>query len=227
MAKDKQKIDLLLHMYQELGTRISRVEKDLDEFLNSKNDDPLKNDISKSIPVVERSSSKNGVLYKSSESSKLPEILDESSKDKPLPPIDSRIREYVSFDDIPADEIVMYRGHRVEIPRVKFNDPEKQRRYDVARAEVFELLNEGSGTPIYDIEKPIVKDNWAEVALCKELSKDPAIKVAVADVISALTRFRKKLTVYVHNHRGIETMLRADKTEDLLSIAYKIREFMK
>lgn len=63
--------------------------------------------------------------------------------------------------------------------------------------------------------------------LSEELSKVPAFKVAVADVISALTRFRKKLTVYVNNHRGIETMLRSDKTEDLLSIAYKIREFMK
>lgn len=121
----------------------------------------------------------------------------------------------------------MYRGHRVEVPRVKFSGPKKQSRYDVARAEVFGLLNEGSGTPIYDIEKPIVKDNRAETALCKKLSKDPAFRAAVADVFSALTRFRKKLTVYVNNHRGIETMLRADKTEDLLSIAYKIREFMK
>lgn len=227
MAKDIKRTELLLHMYQGLGARISRVEKDLEELINSKNDDPLKNDISKSIPVVERSSSKNGVLYKSSESSKLPEILDGESISSPLPPIDSRIKEYASFDDIPADEIVMYRGQRIEIPRVKFSDPEKQNRFDEARAEIFELLNEGSGTIIYDIEKPIVKDNWAEVALCKELSKDPAFRVAVADVISALTRFRKKLTVYVNNHHGIETMLRADKTEDLLSIAYKIREFMK
>lgn len=227
MAKDIKRTELLLHMYQDLSARISRVGKDLEELINSKNDDPLKNEISKSIPVVERSSSKNSVLYKSSESSKLPEILDESSKDKPLPPIDNRIREYASFDDIPADEIVMYRGHRVEIPRLLFKDPATQKRFDEARAEVFKLLNEGSGTPIYDVEKPIVKDNWAEVALCKELSKDPAFRVAVADVISALTRFRKKLTVYVNNHRGIETMLRADKTEDLLSIAYKIREFIK
>lgn len=227
MAKDIKRTELLLHMYKELGARISRVEKDLEELINSKNDDPLKNDISKSIPVVERSSSKNSVLYKSSESSKLPEILDGESISSPLPPIDSRIKEYASFDDIPDDEIAMYRGHRVEIPRLLFKDPATQKRFDEARAEVFELLNEGSGTIIYDIEKPIVKDSWAEVALCKELSKDPAFKVAVADVISALTRFRKKLTVYVNNHRGIETMLRADKTEDLLSIAYKIREFMK
>lgn len=227
MAKDIKRTELLLHMYQELSTRISRVEKDLEDFLNSKNDDPLKNDISKSIPVVERSSSKNSVLYKSSESSKLPEILDESSKDKPLLPIDSRIKEYASFDDIPDDEIAMYRGHQVEVPRLLFKDPATQKRFDEARAEIFELLNEGSGTIIYDIEKPIVKDNWAEVALYKELGKDPAFKVAVADVISALTRFRKKLTVYVNNHRGIETVLRADKTEDLLSIVYKIREFMK
>ena len=223
MAKDIKRTELLLHMYQELGARISRVEKDLEELINSKNDDPLKNEISKSIPVVERSSSKNSVLYKSSQSSKLPEILDGESISSPLPPIENRIREYFFIDD----KIAMYRGHRVEIPIVKFSDPEKQSRYDVARAEVFGLLNEGSGTPIYDIEKPIVKDNWAETALCKELSKDPAFRVAVADVISALTRFRKKLTVYVNNHRGIETMLRADKTEDLLLIAYKIREFMK
>lgn len=227
MAKDIKRTELLLHMYQELSARISRVEKDLEEFLNSKNDDPLKNEISKSIPVVERSSSKNRVFYESSQSSKLPEILDEESISSPLPPIENRVKEYASFDDIPDDEIAMYRGHQVEVPRLLFKDPATQKRFDEARAEIFELLNEGSGTIIYDIEKPIVKDNWAEVALCKELSKDPALKVAVADVISALTRFRKKLTVYVNNHHGIETMLRADKTEDLLSIAYKIREFMK
>lgn len=227
MAKDIKRTELLLHMYQELSARISRVEKDLEELINSKNDDPLKNDISKSIPVVERSSSKNGVLYKSSQSSKLSEILDGESISSPLPPIDNKVKEYSSIDDIPDSEIGMYRGHPVCVPIVKFNDPEKQSRYDTARAAVLGLLNEGSGTPIYDVEKPIVKDNEAETALCKELSKDPAFKVAVADVISALTRFRKKLTVYVNNHRGIETMLRADKTEDLLSIAYKIREFMK
>lgn len=227
MAKDIKRIELLLHMYQELSARISRVEKDLDDFIYSKNDDPFKNDISKSIPVVERSSSKNDVPYESSQSNKLLEILDEGSINSPLPPIDNRIREYYPIEDTPDGEISMYRGHPVSVPRVKFNDPEKQSRYDVARAEVFRLLNEGSGTPIYNIEKPIAKDNWAEVALCKELSKDPALRVAVADVISALTRFRKKLTVYVNNHREIETMLRTDKTEDLLSIAYKIREFMK
>lgn len=159
MAKDIKRTELLLHMYQELGARISRVEKDLEELINSKNDDPLKNEISKSIPVVERSSSKNDVLYKSSQSSKLPEILDGESINSPLPTIDNRIREYTSFDDIPGDEIWMYRGHRVEIPRVKFKDPEEQSRYDVARTEIFELLNEGSGSPIYDIERPIVKDN--------------------------------------------------------------------
>ena len=227
MAKDIKRTELLLHMYQELGARISRVEKDLEELINSKNDDPLKNDISKSIPVVERSSSKNDVLYKSSQSSKLPEILDGESISSPLPPIDNRIKEYVFIDDIPDDEIGMYRGHPVCVPIVKFNDPDKQSRYDSARAAVLGLLNEGSGTPIYDVEKPIVKDTEAEIALCKELSKDPAFRVAVADVISALTRFHKKLTVYMNNHREIETMLRADKTEDLLSIAYKIREFMK
>ena len=227
MAKDIKRTELLLHMYQELSARISRVEKDLEEFLNSKNDDPLKNEISKSIPVVERSSSKNGDFNTPSQSSKLPEILDEESISSPLPPIDNRIKEYASFDDIPEGEIAVYRGYPVCIPRVKFRDPEKQNRYDVARAEVFGLLNEGSGTPIYDVEKPIVKDTEAEIALCKELSKDPAFRVAVADVISALTRFHKKLTVYMNNHREIETMLRADKTEDLLSIAYKIREFMK
>ena len=227
MAKDIKRIELLLHMYQELSARISRVEKDLDDFIHSKNDDPFNSDISKSIPVVERSSSKNGVLYKSSQSSKLSEILDEESINSPLPPIDNKVKEYFSIDDVSDGEISMYRGHRVSVPRVKFSDHEKQSRYDVARAEVFGLLNEGSGTPIYDVEKPIVKDNGAETALCKELSKDPAFRVAVADVISALTRFRKKLTVYVNNHRGIETMLREDKTEDLLLIAYKIREFMK
>lgn len=227
MAKDIKRTELLLHMYQELGARISRVEKDLNELINSKNDDPLKNEISKSIPVVERSSSKNGDFNTPSQSSELPKILDGESINSPLPPIDNRIREYCPIEDTPDSEIGMYRGHPVSIPIVKFNDPEKQSRYDSARAAVLGLLNEGSGTPIYDIEKPIAKDNWAETALCKELSKDPAFRAAVADVISALTRLRKKLTVYVNNHRGIETMLRADKTEDLLSIAYKIREFMK
>lgn len=159
MAKDIKRTELLLHMYQDLSARVSRVEKDLDELINSKNDDPLKNDISKSIPVVERSSNKNDILNDSSQSNKLSEILDKTSKIEPLPPIDSRIKEYASFDDIPDDEISMYRGQRIEIPIVKFSDPEKQNRYNVARAEIFGLLNEGSGSPIYDIAKPTVKDN--------------------------------------------------------------------
>lgn len=86
MAKDIKRTELLLYMYQELGARISRVEKDLEELINSKNDNPLKNEISKSIPVVERSSSKNGDFNTPSQSSKLPEILDEESINSPLPP---------------------------------------------------------------------------------------------------------------------------------------------
>lgn len=228
MAKDIKRTELLLHMYQELGARISRVEKDLEDFLNSKNDDPFKNDISKSIPVVERSSSKNDVLYKSSESSKISEILDETSKNGPLPPIENRIREYLPIEDIPADEIVMYRGHRVEIPIVKFSDPEKQSRYDVARAEVFELLNEGSGTPIYDIEKPIVKDNEAEVSLCKELSKDFAVRTSAKDVQTACARFYNSLwSVYATGViGGANPVFYEDNCQDLALLAHKICDLM-
>lgn len=196
MAKDIKRTELLLHMYQELGARVSRVEKDLDELINSKNDDPLKNEISKSIPVVERSSSKNDVLYDSSQSSKLPEILNGESISSPLPPIDSRIKEYASFDDIPDNEVGMYRGHRVEVPRFLFKDPTTQKRYDEARTEIFELLNDGSGTPIYDIAKPTVKDADAVTTVCKELSKVPAIKTAANDVRIALGRFRSALIQY-------------------------------
>ena len=224
MAKDIKRTELLLHMYQELGARISRVEKDLEELINSKNDDPLKNEISKSIPVVERSSSKNDNFNTPSQSSKLPEILDGESISSPLPPIDSRIKEYASFDDIPGSEIGMYRGHRVEIPRVKFSDPEKQNRYDSARAEVFELLNEGSGTPIYDIERPIVKDTDAAAALCKELSKVPAIKTAANDVRIALGRFRSALIQYDDEYPGIKRIFKR-KWCNLVEIANTIIYF--
>ena len=223
MAKDIKRTELLLHMYQELSTRISRVEKDLDEFLNSKNDDPLKNEISKSIPVVERSSSKNNVLYESSQSNKLSEILNKTSKDKPLPPIEDRIREYASFDDIPEGRIGMYRGHRVEVPRVKFSDPEKQGRYDTARAEIFELLNEGSGTPIYDIARPIAKDTEAEVALCEELSKIPAIKTAIKDVKIALLRCYRTLLSNTSQHPNIQNII---KESNFMNIIDKIWDFM-
>lgn len=223
MAKDIKRTELLLHMYQELGARISRVEKDLDELINSKNDDPLKNDISKSISVVERSSSKNNILNDSSQSNKLSEILDGESISSPLPPIANRIREYASFDDISDDEIAMYRGHRVEIPRVKFSDPEKQSRYDSARAEVFGLLNKGSGTPIYDIEKPIVKDTDAAAAVYKELSEVPAIKAAIKDVRTAVFRCQKKLSDIALEYPDIRKII---KKNNIITTVDKIWEFM-
>lgn len=228
MAKDIKRTELLLHMYQELSARITRVEKDLDEFLNSKNDDPLKNEISKSIPVVERSSSKNDVLYKSSESSKLPEILDGESISLPLPPIANRIREYASFDDIPDDEIAMYRGHRVEVPSLKFKDPEKQSRYDEAQAEIFELLNEGSGTPIYDVEKPIVKDNWAAIEPSKELCEDPAVRIAANDVQTACARFYNSLwSAYAGGLiKNWNSAFYKDNCKDLALLAQKICNLM-
>ena len=224
MAKDIKRTELLLHMYQELSTRISRVEKDLDEFLNSKNDDPLKNEISKSISVVERSSSKNNVLYESSQSNKLSEILNKTSKDKPLPPIEDRIREYASFDDIPEGRIGMYRGHRVEVPRVKFSDPEKQGRYDTARAEIFELLNEGSGIPIYNTERPIAKNNGAETEPSKELCEDPAIRIAAKDVQTACSRFYNKLwSAYAAGViKDTDPVLYRDNCQDLALLAHKI-----
>lgn len=224
MAKDIKRTELLLHMYQELGARISRVEKDLEELINSKNDDPLKNDISKSIPVVKCSSSKNDVLNDSSQSNKLLEILNKTSKIEPLPPIANRIKEYASFDDIPDDEICMYRGHRVEVPRVKFSDPEKQSRYDVARAEVFGLLNEGSGTPIYDVEKPIVKDNRAEIEPSKELCENPAIRIAAKDVRTACARFYNSLwDAYVDGRiKDWDPHFYANNCKDLALLAQKI-----
>lgn len=224
MAKDIKRTELLLHMYQELSTRILRVEKDLEELINSKNDDPLKSEISKSIPVVERSSSKNDVLNDSSQSNKLSEILNETSKAKPLPPIDSRIKEYASFDDIPADEIVMYRGHRVEIPRVKFSDPEKQNRFDKARATVFELLNEGSGSPIYDIARPTVKDNGAAVEPSKELCKDPTIRTSAKDVQTACARFYNVLwSAYAGGLiKNWNSAFYKDNCQDLALLAHKI-----
>ena len=223
MAKDIKRTELLLHMYQELSTRISRVEKDLDEFLNSKNDDPLKNEISKSISVVERSSSKNNVLYESSQSNKLFKILNRTSKIEPLPPIVSRIKEYASFDDIPDDEIAMYRGHLVCVPMVKFKDPEKQNRYDSARAAVLGLLNEGSGTPIYDIARPIAKDTEAEAALCEELSKIPAIKTAIKDVKIALLRCYRTLLSNTSQHPNIQNII---KESNFMNIIDKIWDFM-
>lgn len=228
MAKNIKRIELLLHMYQELSTRISRVEKDLDDFIHSKNDDPFKNDISKSIPVVERSSSKNDVLNDSSQSNKLSEILNETSKAKPLPPIDNRIKEYASFDDIPDDEIGMYRGHRVEVPMVKFSDPEKQNRYNVARAEIFELLNEGSGTPIYDVEKPIVKDNWAAIEPSKELCEDPAVRIAANDVQTACARFYNSLwSAYAGGLiKNWNSAFYKDSCKDLALLAQKICDLM-
>lgn len=228
MAKDIKRTELLLHMYQELGARVSRVEKDLDELINSKNDDPLKNEISKSIPVVERSSSKNDVLNDSSQSNKLSEILNETSKAKPLPPIDNRIKEYASFDDIPDDEIGMYRGHRVEVPMVKFSDPEKQNRYNVARAEIFELLNEGSGTPIYDVEKPIVKDNWAAIEPSKELCEDPAVRIAANDVQTACARFYNSLwSAYAGGLiKNWNSAFYKDSCKDLALLAQKICDLM-
>jgi len=224
MAKDIKRTELLLHMYQELSTRIARVEKDLEELINSKNDDPLKNEISKFIPVVERSSSKNDVLNDSSQSNKLPEILDGESISSPLPPIDNKVKEYASFDDIPDDEIAMYRGHRIEIPIVKFNDPEKQNRYNVARAEIFGLLNEGSGSPIYDIAKPTVKDNGAAVELSKELCKDPAIRTSAKDVQTACARFYNVLwSVYAGSViKGTNLTFYKDNCQDLALLAHKI-----
>ena len=223
MAKDIKRTELLLHMYQELGARISRVEKDLEELINSKNDDPLKNEISKSIPVVERSSSKNDDFNSPSESSKIPEILDEESISSPLPPIDNRIKEYASFDDVPDDEIVMYRGHRVEVPMVKFSDPEKQNRYNVARAEIFGLLNEGSGSPIYDIAKPTVKDNGA-VEPSKELCEDPAIRTSAKDVQTACARFYNVLwSAYAAGViKGTDPVFYENNCQDLALLAHKI-----
>ena len=228
MAKDIKRTELLLHMYQELSARISRVEKDLEEFLNSKNDDPLKNEISKSIPVVERSSSKNGDFNTPSQSSKLPEILDEESISSPLPPIDNRIKEYASIDDIPDGEIAVYRGYPVCIPRVKFNDPEKQNRYDVARAEVFGLLNEGSGTPIFDIARPIVKNDEAAAEPSKELCKDPAIRTSAKDVQTACARFYNSLwSAYAASViKGTNPVLYTDNCQDLALLAYKICDLM-
>ena len=225
MAKDIKRTELLLHMYQELSTRISRVEKDLDELINSKNDDPLKNEISKSIPVVERSSSKNDDFNTPSQSSKLHEILDGESISSPLPPIDSRIKEYASFDDVPDDEIGMYRGHPVCVPRVKFSDPEKQSRYDVARAEVFGLLNEGSGTPTYDVEGPIVKDTDALGKICKELSETPSARLAVNDIQTALARFKNVIDHYSVS-RPFEKSILANKMNNLMPFIDKIWEFM-
>lgn len=224
MAKDIKRTELLLHMYQELGARISRVEKDLDELINSKNDDPLKNEISKSIPVVERSSSKNDDLNDSSEPDIIFAFSEKDSNESPLPPIDSRIKEYASFDDIPDDEIAMYRGHRVGVPSLKFNDPEKQSRYDSARATVFELLNEGSGTPIYDIEKPIAKDTEAEAALCKELCENPAIRIAANDVQTACARFHNSLwSAYVADViKDTNPVFYKDNCQDLALLAHKI-----
>lgn len=224
MAKDIKRTELLLHMYQELGARISRVEKDLEELINSKNDDPLKNEISKPIPVVERSSSKNDVLYKSSESSKLSEILDRESISSPLPPIDSRIKEYASFNDILDDEIAMYRGHPVCVPIVKFSDPEKQSRYDEARTEIFELLNEGSGSVIQDIEKPIVKDNRAAVEPSKELCENPAVRIAANDVQTACARFYNTLwSAYAAGViKGTNPVFYKDNCQDLTLLAHKI-----
>lgn len=224
MAKDIKRTELLLHMYQELGARISRVEKDLDELINSKNDDPLKNDISKSISVVERSSSKNDVLNDSSQSNKLSEILDGESISSPLPPIDNKVKEYCPIEDTSDGEIGMYRGHPVSIPRVKFSDPEKQSRYDVARAEVFGLLNEGSGTPIYDIEKPIVKDNRAEMEPSKELCENPAIRIAAKDVRTACSRLYNSLwDVYVEGRiKDWDPHFYANNCKDLALLAHKI-----
>lgn len=224
MAKDIKRTELLLHMYQELGARISRVEKDLEELINSKNNDLLKNEISKSIPVVERSSSKNDVLYDSSQSSKLPEILDGESISSPLPPIDSRIKEYASFDDIPDDEIAMYRGHRVEVPRLLFKDPTTQKRFDEARTEIFELLNEGSGSPIYDIAKPTVKDNRAAVEPSKELCENPAIRIAANDVQTACARFYNTLwSAYAAGViKGTNPVFYKDNCQDLALLAHKI-----
>lgn len=228
MAKDIKRTELLLHMYQELSARISRVEKDLEELINSKNDDPLKNEISKPIPVVERSSSKNGDFNTPLESSVLSKILDGESNSSPLPPIENRIREYTSFDDISDDEIWMYRGHRIEVPRVKFSDPEKQSRYDVARAEVFGLLNEGSGTPIYNIEKPIVKDNKAAVEPSKELCEDPAIRTSAKDVLTACSRFYNSLwSAYAAGViKGTNPVLYEDNCQDLALLAHKICDLM-
>lgn len=228
MAKDIKRTELLLHMYQELNARITRVEKDLDEFLNSKNDDPLKNDISKSILVAERSSSKNNVLNDSSQPNKLSEILNKTSKIEPLPPIANRIREYASFDDIPDDEIAMYRGHRVEVPSLKFKDPEKQSRYDEARTEIFELLNEGSGTPIYDVEKPIVKDNWAAIEPSKELCENPTIRTSAKDVQTACARFYNSLwSAYAGGLiKNWNSAFYKDSCKDLALLAQKICDLM-
>lgn len=224
MAKDIKRTELLLHMYQELGARISRVEKDLDEFLNSKNDDPLKNDISKSIPVVKCSSSKNDVLNDSSQSNKLLEILNKTSKIEPLPPIANRIKEYASFDDIPDDEICMYRGHRVEVPRLLFKNPATQKRFDEARAEIFELLNEGTGSVIQNIEKPIVKDNWAAIEPSKELCENTAVRIAANDVQTACARFYNSLwSAYAGGLiKNWNSAFYKDSCKDLALLAQKI-----
>lgn len=226
MAKDIKRTELLLHMYQELGARISRVEKDLDEFLNSKNDDPLKNEISKSIPVVERSSSKNDVLNDSSQSNKLSKILDGESISSPLPPIDNKVKEYCPIEDTSDGEIGMYRGHPVSIPIVKFNDPEKQSRYDSARAAVLGLLNEGSGLPIGRIEKPPIEDSAALEKICKELSGTPSARLAVNDVRTALARFKNVVDHYVVSRPYEKSILDNRKTNDLIPIINKIWEFM-
>lgn len=226
MAKDIKRTELFLHMYQELGARISRVEKDLDELINSKNDDPLKNGISKSIPVVERSSNKNGDFNTPSQSSELPEILDGESISSPLPPIDNRIREYCSIEDTLDSEIGMYRGHPVCVPIVKFNDPEKQSRYDSARAAVLGLLNEGSGLPRGRIEKPPIEDNAALEKICKELSETPSARLTVNDVQTAIMRFKNVLDHYAVSRPLEKSVLDNRKTNDLMPIIDKIWEFM-
>ena len=226
MAKDIKRTELLLHMYQELSARISRVEKDLDEFLNSKNDDPLKNDISKSIPVVERSSSKNDVLNDSSQSNKLSEILDGESINSPLPPIDNKVKEYCPIEDTLDGRIGMYRGHPVCVPIVKFKDPEKQNRYDTARAAVLGLLNEGSGLPRGRIEKPPIEDNAALEKICKELSETPSARLAVNDVQTALARFKNVVDHYAVSRPLEKSVLDNRKTNDLMPIIDKIWEFM-
>lgn len=226
MAKDIKRTELLLHMYQELSARIARVEKDLEELINSKNGDPLKNEISKSIPVVERSSSKNGDFNTPSQSSKLSEILDGESISSPLPPIDNKVREYCPIEETPDGKIGMYRGHPVSIPIVKFNDPEKQSRYDTARATVLGLLNEGSGLPRERIEKPPIEDNATLEKICKELSGTPSARLAVNDIQTALARFKKVLDHYAISRPLEKSVLDNRKTNDLMPIIDKIWEFM-
>lgn len=228
MAKDIKRTELLLHMYQELGARISRVEKDLEEFLNSKNDDPLKNDISKSIPVVERSSSKNSVPYESSQSNKLSEILDETSINSPLPLTENKIEVCFPIEDTPNSEIGIYRGHPVCVPAVKFSDPEKQNRYDTARATVLGLLNEGSGIPIGNTTNPIVKDGWAAIEPSKELCEDPAVRIAANDVRTACARFYNSLwSAYAGGLiKNWNSAFYKDNCKDLALLAQKICDLM-